>query len=477
MICDIDMERSVSQIIPVILSGGSGSRLWPISRESRPKQFLVINDSNYSLLQQSLLRAKRLSASAPIIVSNHNYRFLVAEQLRQIGVFGSIILEPSQRNTAPAIALAAQEAGATDELLLVLPADHAIRDEEKFEEAVTRAIPLAQSGKLVTFGVLPTEPHTGYGYIKAGASIDEGYIVSCFTEKPDLKTASEYLSGHGYYWNSGIFLFRADKYLDELRAYRGDIYEASVSSFRGATKELDFCWIDDNAFNKCPGESVDYAVMEKTSDAVVVPLDVGWSDIGSWSALSDVSKADFNGNISVGDTMLHDAKNTYVRSDDKLVAAVGVEDLVIVSTSDALLVISKHHAQYVKSIVEKLKNLGRRESQDHPEVFRPWGKYETVDSGAEYKVKRIVVNPGEKLSLQLHHRRAEHWVVVSGRAFVTNGDREYILSVNESTYIPLGTKHRLENRENYPLELIEIQTGGYLEEDDIVRFDDEYGRQ
>lgn len=477
MTCDLDMQRSGRKVLPVILSGGSGSRLWPISRESRPKQFLCINDRNYSLLQQTLLRAKRLSASVPIIVSSHKYRFLVAEQLRQIGVIGSIILEPSQRNTAPAIALAAQEAGATDELLLVLPADHVIRDEEKFGEAVTRAIPLAQSGKLVTFGVIPTEPHTGYGYIKSGASIDDGYTVSSFIEKPDFKSASEYFSGHGYYWNSGIFLFRADKYLDELRAYRSDIYQASVSSFRGATKELDFCWVDDDAFNRCPEESVDYAVMEKTSDAVVVPIDVGWSDIGSWSALSDVSKADFNGNISVGDTILHEARNTYVRSDDKLVAAVGVEDLVIVSTSDALLVTNKDHAQYVKTIVEKLKDLGRHESQDHPEVFRPWGKYETMDSGAEYKVKRIVVNPGEKLSLQLHHRRAEHWVVVSGRAFVTNGDREYFLSVNESTYIPLGTKHRLENREHYPLQLIEIQTGDYLEEDDIVRFDDEYGRQ
>lgn len=473
----MQIERSGSRVIPVILSGGSGSRLWPISRESRPKQFLVINDSNYSLLQQSLLRAKRLSTSDPIIVSNHKYRFLVAEQLRQIGVFGSIILEPSQRNTAPAIALAAHEAGATDELLLVLPADHAIRDEEKFEEAVTRAIPVAQSGKLVTFGVLPTEPHTGYGYIKTGASIGDGYTVSSFKEKPDFKTASGYFSEQGYYWNSGIFLFRADKYLDELQEHRADIYEASVSSFRGRTKELDFCWVDDNAFNDCPGESVDYAVMEKTSDAVVVPIDVGWSDIGSWSALSDIGKADFDGNISIGDAIVNDVKNTYIWSDDKLVAAVGVENLAIVSTSDAVLVTSKNHAQGVKSVVEKLQNLGRRESQDHPEVFRPWGKYETVDSGAEYKVKRIVVNPGEKLSLQLHHRRAEHWVVVSGRAFVTNGDREYVLNVNESTYIPVGSKHRLENRESKPLELIEIQTGGYLEEDDIVRFDDEYGRK
>jgi mannose-1-phosphate guanylyltransferase len=458
----------------VILAGGSGTRLWPLSRAAHPKQFLTLNGQD-TMLQSTMTRLNGLDISSSVTICNEEHRFFVAEQLREIDKLGSIILEPVGKDTAPAIALAALMAD-DNPLLLVLPADHVIKDEVAFTKAVNDAVPLAQSGKLVTFGITPHEPHTGYGYIKRGKQEASCFRVDKFVEKPTLIIAKRYFSSGEYYWNSGMFLFKASRYLEELKKFRPDIYDACNASTANLTTDLDFLRINKENFTKCPSESVDYAVLEKTDDAVVVPIDAGWSDIGSWSALWDVSKKDRDGNVSIGDVTLHNSNDCYVRSANKLIAAVGLDDLVIVDTKDALMVAHKNSVQDAKIIVQKLKDDERSEWKSHREVYRPWGKYDSIDSGDRYQVKRITVNPGAKLSVQMHHHRAEHWVVVSGQARVTNGNDTFSLSENESTYIPVGVLHALENPGKIPLEIIEIQSGSYLGEDDIVRFEDRYGR-
>ena len=461
-------------ICPVIMAGGSGTRLWPLSRAAHPKQFLRLHGEG-TMLQATVKRLSGLDIQASITICNEEHRFFVAEQLREIDKLGSIILEPVGRNTAPAIALAALTAK-DDPLLLVLAADHVIQDEAAFREAVIRAIPLAEAGKLVTFGIVPSAPHTGYGYIKRGKDLGEGFEVDAFVEKPSSDVAQDYFSSGDYYWNSGMFLFRASNYLEELKKFRPDILEQCQGSVMDVKTDLDFLRIDKDMFESCPAESVDYAVMEKTSHAVVVPMDAGWSDIGSWSSLWDISEKDSEGNSTHGDVILHNTRNSYVRSDNKLVAVIGVDDLVVVSTKDALMVAHKDSVQDVKMITESLKIQARSEWQLSREVYRPWGKYDSIDSGERYQAKRITVKPGAKLSVQMHHHRAEHWVVVAGTARVTNGDKTFLLSENESTYIPIGIVHALENPGKVELELIEVQTGSYLGEDDIVRFDDRYGR-
>jgi len=461
-------------ICAVIIAGGFGARLWPLSRASHPKQFLPLHD-NVTMLQSTLKRLDGLDIQTSVTVCNEEHRFFVAEQLRAIDKLGSIILEPVGRNTAPAIALAALSVD-DDPLLLVLASDHVIQDQTAFTSAVSAAIPLAESGKLVTFGIEPNEVHTGYGYIKRGVKNDVGFAVDQFVEKPSVELAQDYVSSGDYYWNSGIFLFKTSKYLEELKSFRPDIYEACESSIADMQKDLDFLRVNKVKFELCPSESADYAVMEKTKDAVVVPLDAGWSDIGSWSSLWDISEKDVNGNVTHGDVMLHSSNNSYVRTDGKLVAAIGVDDLVIVSTKDALMVSHKDSVQDIKVIVDKLKTSSRNEWQLHREVYRPWGKYDLIDIGEHYQVKRITVRPGAKLSVQMHNHRAEHWIVVSGEARVTNGDKTFLLSENESTYIPVGVVHALENPGKVELELIEVQSGSYLGEDDIIRFEDVYGR-
>ena len=458
----------------VVLAGGSGSRLWPLSRAGHPKQFLALNGKD-TLLQATMRRLEGLNVDSSVTICNEEHRFFVAEQLREINKLGSIILEPVGRNTAPAIALAAL-AAADDPLLLVMAADHVILDEVAFTEAIISALPIAESGKLVTFGIVPKEPHTGFGYIKKGVQHQGGFLVDSFAEKPSSKVAQEYLDSGDYYWNAGIFLFRASRYLEELSKYRPDIFEICQESMNGMAPDLDFLRVDKDIFTDCPSDSVDYAVMEKTADAAMVPMDAGWSDIGSWSSLWDISKKDPNGNVSHGDILLHNTKNSFIRTDSKLVAAVGVDDLVIISTKDAVMVAHKNSVQDTKIIVQKLRDEQRSEWKLNREVYRPWGKYDAVDIGDRYQVKRITVNPGAKLSVQMHHHRAEHWVVVSGSAKVTNGEDCFLLSENQSTYIPVGVVHALENPGKVPLELIEIQSGSYLGEDDIVRFEDQYGR-
>jgi mannose-1-phosphate guanylyltransferase len=464
-------------ITPVIMAGGSGSRLWPLSRSLYPKQFLALNGDE-TMLQQTLQRLAGLTLERPVVICNEDHRFIVAEQLREINQSGSIILEPVGRNTAPAIALASKTVvDSKDSLILILAADHVILNESAFVDAVEKAIPLAEAGKLVTFGIVPTEAHTGYGYIKRGESVHEhGFQVDAFVEKPNAEIASEYFEGKEHYWNSGMFLMKASRYLEELNQFRPDIYTACESALANTSKDEDFIRIDKGAFEKCPDESIDYAVMEKTSDAVVVPLDAGWSDIGSWSALWDVNNKDTNGNAVSADSILYETTNCLIQGNERLIATVGLDNLVIVDTKDALLVASKDKVQDVKKIVEQLKVESRGEFKNHREVYRPWGKYDSIDNGARYQVKRITVKPGEKLSLQMHHHRAEHWIVVSGTAKVTNGDKVFLVTENESTYIPIGVVHALENPGKLPLEMIEVQSGTYLGEDDIVRFEDRYGR-
>lgn len=461
-------------ICPVIMAGGSGTRLWPLSRAAHPKQFLRLHGED-TMLQATVKRLSGLDIQSSITICNEEHRFFVAEQLREIDKLGSIILEPVGRNTAPAIALAALTAK-DDPLLLVLAADHVIQNESTFREVVIRAIPLAEAGKLVTFGIVPSAPHTGYGYIKRGKDIGEGFEVDAFVEKPSSDVAQDYFSSGDYYWNSGMFLFRASTYLEELKNFRPDILAQCQGSLMDVKTDLDFLRIDKDMFESCSAESVDYAVMEKTSHAVVVPMDAGWSDIGSWSSLWDISEKDSEGNSTHGDVILHSTRNSYVRSDNKLVAVIGVDDLVVVSTKDALMVAHKDSVQDVKLITESLKIQARSEWQLSREVYRPWGKYDSIDSSERYQAKRITVKPGAKLSVQMHHHRAEHWVVVSGTARVTNGDKTFLLSENESTYIPVGVVHALENPGKVDLELIEVQSGSYLGEDDIVRFEDNYGR-
>ena len=458
----------------MIMAGGSGSRLWPLSRASHPKQFLSLHGDN-TMLQSTAKRMAGLDVQSSVTICNEEHRFFVAEQLREIDKLGSIILEPVGRNTAPAIALAAFFAE-DDPLLLVLAADHVIQDTESFNRAVSAALPLAESGKLVTFGIVPNEPHTGYGYIKKGEEKGAGFAVEQFVEKPSFELAQDYVSSGDYFWNSGMFLFKASKYLEELKSFRPDIYHACESAMAETRVDLDFLRVDKAKFESCPSESVDYAVMEKTRDAVVVPLDAGWSDIGSWSSLWDISEKDSSGNVTHGDVMVHNSNNSYIRTDGALVAALGVNDLVIVSTKDVLMVAHKDSVEDVKVLAQQLKSESRSEWELHREVYRPWGKYDSIDSGDRYQAKRITVKPGAKLSVQMHHHRAEHWVVVSGTARVTNGDKTFLLSENESTYIPVGVVHALENPGKVELELIEVQSGSYLGEDDIVRFEDRYGR-
>ena len=461
-------------ICPVIMAGGSGTRLWPLSRAAHPKQFLRLHGED-TMLQTTVNRLSGLDIQSPITICNEEHRFFVAEQLREIDKLGSIILEPVGRNTAPAIALAALTAK-DDPLLLVLAADHVIKDQDAFNTAVMRALPLAETGKLVTFGIVPSDPQTGYGYIKRGNDLGEGFKVDEFVEKPSLEVAKGYISSGEYYWNSGMFLFRASRYLEELEKFRPDILEKCKLSVNEIKADLDFLRVHKETFESCPAESVDYAVMEKTSDAVVVPMDAGWSDIGSWSSLWDISQKDEDGNSAHGDVILHNTYNSYVKTDRKLVAVIGVNELVIVSTKDALMVAHKDSVQDVKIITELLKTRMRSEWELSREVYRPWGKYDSIDSADGYQVKRLTVNPGAKLSVQMHHHRSEHWVVVSGQARVHYGAESHDLKVNESTYHGKNVVHALENPGDSPLELIEVQVGDYLGEDDIVRFSDNYGR-
>lgn len=464
-------------ITPVIMAGGSGSRLWPLSRSLYPKQFLALTGDN-TMLQETLGRLSALDVSAPLVICNEEHRFIVAEQLRSIDKTGSIILEPVGRNTAPAIALAAEVTLNNDPLLLVLAADHVIQDTKAFTQAVNDAVPLAQAGKLVTFGIVPTQPHTGYGYIKRGNAVSDssGYDVNAFVEKPSSSVAAEYVESGEYYWNSGMFLMKASRYLQELGKYCPEISAACKKALENTTHDNDFIRLDTDAFKLCPDESIDYAVMEHTTDAVVVPLDAGWNDIGAWSALWEVNDKDEYGNTIHGDSILQDTTNSLIHGGERLVTTIGLDNVVIVDTKDALLVASKDKVQGVKQIVEQLKIEQRSEYKIHREVYRPWGKYDSIDNGKRYQVKRITVNPGEKLSIQMHHHRAEHWIVVSGTAKVTNGDNTFLVTENESTYIPIGVIHALENPGKMPLEMIEVQSGSYLGEDDIVRFEDRYGR-
>jgi len=485
------------QLLPVILSGGSGSRLWPLSREHYPKQLLpLINDA--TLLQQTVARPDGVAALAsdielvdPVIVCNVEHRFLIAEQLRQVGKRpGAIVLEPVGRNTAPALTLAALVAVARhdDPVLLVMAADHAIQKLDVFHRAVVSGARLAQQGFLVTFGIVPSQPETGYGYIRRGAAVKDtpAYSIQAFVEKPNKTTAESYLASGEYFWNSGMFMMRASVWLAAIQQFQPKIYASCEQAYRQGRADMDFFRLDEAAFAQCPSDSIDYAVMEKLTAAsapnpkitgtAVIPLDAGWSDIGAWSSLWEVKPRDPQGNVISGDVFAQECANSYLASHSRLLACVGVDNLIVVETSDAVLVANKDNAQDVKKIVDWLKAQGRPESQTHQRVYRPWGSYESVVDGARFQVKRIVVNPEAALSLQMHHHRAEHWIVVTGTARVTRGDEVFLLSENQSTYIPLGTTHRLENPGKVPLEMIEVQSGSYLGEDDIVRFSDQYGR-
>ncbi|MHC1478952.1 mannose-1-phosphate guanylyltransferase/mannose-6-phosphate isomerase [Frateuria aurantia] len=468
-------------LIPLVLSGGSGTRLWPVSRKNLPKQFLALTGDR-TLFQETLVRAGKLpQATTPIIVASDDHRFLAAEQVQELGIKNaSIILEPLARNTAPAIALGALKAlqEQPDALLLVLPADHLIADPKEFTHAVTQALPLAEQGRLVTFGIRPDRPETGFGYIRRGGALgQDGFEVERFVEKPDLETATAYLADGGYDWNSGMFLFKASRYIEELRAHNPAMLDAVEAAFAAATTDLDFTRLDAAAFAKVPDDSIDYAVMEKTAHAAVVPVSCGWSDIGSWSALWLTSDRDEDGNAHDGDVLSVNSRNTLVRTHERhLVATVGVDDLVVVTTPDATLVAHRDAAQDVKKVVDLLKSSDRSEHAFHRVVHRPWGTYDSLEQGRRFQVKRIVVKPGAVLSLQMHHHRAEHWIVVSGTAEITCDDKVFLLTENQSTYIPLGAKHRMRNPGKVPLEMIEVQSGSYLGEDDIVRYEDSYGR-
>ncbi|EGQ8145731.1 mannose-1-phosphate guanylyltransferase/mannose-6-phosphate isomerase [Vibrio parahaemolyticus] len=463
----------MSMVLPVILAGGSGSRLWPMSRTNYPKQFLsLINDT--SMLQDTIARLQGINHCPISLICNEEHRFLAAEQLRARSIAHSgIILEPFGRNTAPAVALPALRAieEGQDPILLVLAADHLIKHDNIFRNTVEAATSLAESGKLVTFGIVPTKPETGYGYIRSGNKLPdyEAYSVDSFVEKPNLSIAEKYLNDGGYYWNSGMFMFKASRYLEELEKFRPDILDAVKSAYSGAHNDLDFIRLDEEAFKSCPDESIDYAVMEKTNDAVVCPLDAGWSDVGAWSSLWEVSEQDEQHNVIRGDVLVDNSQSCYINSSNRLIAAIGVEDLVIVDTKDALLVAHRDSVQDVKNIVSSLKEKDRIEFQQHREVYRPWGMHDHIAEGERYHVKKVVVKPGQKTAMQLHYHRAEHWVVVSGTALVQRGSEKHIVTENESIYIPVGTEHCFENPGKFPLEIIEVRTGGYLSEDDIVR--------
>ena len=477
-------------LIPVVLSGGSGTRLWPLSREKYPKQLLpLIGDD--SLLQATVRRVEGLAGvelGAPMVVCNEEYRFVIAEQLRLMGREGAILLEPVGRNTAPALTLAALAAmrDGGDPILLVMPSDHVITDTPAFQSVVRQGAALAESGAVVTFGITPDAPETGYGYIQAGAPFGDGggaRNIARFVEKPDLATAQAYLDDGSYLWNSGLFMMRASVWLAAIGACRADILAACRSAWDQGAADGGFLRVGKDAFAACPSDSIDYSVMERIAaggDAlpagVVIPLAAGWSDVGAWDALWEVLPKDGAGNVAQGDVLLSDCRNTLAMAQSRLVACVGVEDMIVVETPDAILVAHKSMTQDVKKIVDQLKREGRAEGQLHRKVFRPWGSYDGVDAGERFQVKRIIVNPGATLSLQMHHHRAEHWIVVRGTAKVTCGEETFLVSENQSTFIPLGTRHRLENPGCVPLEMIEVQSGSYLGEDDIVRFEDVYGR-
>jgi mannose-1-phosphate guanylyltransferase/mannose-6-phosphate isomerase len=473
-------------LVPVILSGGSGTRLWPLSRELYPKQLLPLVGER-TMLQETVARVDGLpDLVGPVVVCNESHRFMVAEQMREFDASPqAIVLEPVGRNTAPAVAAAAlvaldraRKAGKeTDPILLVLPADHVIRDVVAFQSAVAAGRAAAEQGKLVTFGVVPDRPETGYGYIRRAAGQGPAYPVQQFVEKPDSATAQKYVASGEYYWNSGMFMFSARAYLTELKRHAPAMLSACEDAVAAATRDLDFTRLPKDEFGACPSDSIDYAVMEKTDAAVVVPLDAGWSDVGSWSALQDALPRDGQGNVTTGDVLLEDSSGCYLHSTSRLIGAVGLKDHVVVETKDAVLVAPRDRVQDVKQLVAQLKAKGRYETSLHREVFRPWGSYDSIDNGGRFQVKRLVVKPGASMSLQLHHHRAEHWIVVSGTARITRGEETFLLGENESTYIPLGTKHRIANPGKVTLEIIEVQSGSYLGEDDIVRFEDVYGRE
>lgn len=473
---------AAKSIVPVILSGGSGQRLWPVSREQYPKQLIELA-SDRSMLQETAARLSGPRFAAPLVVCNDDHRFVVAEQLREIGTDArAIVLEPSGRNTAPAAALAALLAARQDPdaVLVVAPSDHLIRNPENFLAAVETAAVAAGQGKLVTFGITPEHASTAYGYIKKGAAISAAkgaFAVDHFAEKPDAGTAGKYLAGGDYLWNSGIFLFTAAGYLTALEDLRPDILSACRDAINGGGEDLDFFRPDDRAFGSCPAESIDRAVMEHTTVGAVVPVDMGWHDVGSWVALWEVGEKDADGNVRIGDVIASDVRDSYLRSEGPVVAAVGLSDVLIVATGDAVLAVSKEAVEGIRSVVDRLRDDGRTEHLTHPRVHRPWGWYETLEVGAGYQVKHLMVEPGHGISLQAHKHRAEHWVVVAGTARVTRGDDVIELSENESTYLPVGIKHRLENPADEPLSVIEVQSGSYLGEDDIVRFEDRYGRE
>jgi len=475
-------------LIPLILSGGSGTRLWPLSRELYPKQLLPLVGER-TMLQETVARVIGLpDLATPIVVCNESHRFMVAEQLREYGTPAqAIILEPVGRNTAPAVAVAALVAldrarkskggKESDPVLLVLPADHVLRDVKAFQAAVMTGRAAAEAGKLVTFGVVPDRAETGYGYIRRAPGDGPAYAVQEFVEKPDAATAQKYVASGDYYWNSGMFMFRARVYLAELKKHAPAMLSACEDAVAAASKDLDFTRLPAAEFGACPGDSIDYAVMEKTDSAVVVPLDAGWSDVGSWSALQDALPRDASGNVTTGDVLTEDSQGCYLHSTSRLIGTVGLKDHVVVETKDAVLVAPRDRVQDVKALVTQLKAQGRYETALHREVFRPWGSYDSIDNGDRFQVKRLVVKPGATMSLQLHHHRAEHWIVVSGTAQITRGEETFLLGENESTYIPVGTKHRIANPGKVMLHIIEVQSGSYLGEDDIVRFEDVYGRE
>jgi len=465
-------------MIPVILSGGSGTRLWPLSRGHYPKQFLPLV-STYTMVQETILRLAGLEGlKAPLAVCNEDHRFMMAEQLWEIDAKPSaIILEPVGKNTAPAVAMAALTAASGDDILLVLPADHVISNLEAFHAAIVQAKALAGQGFLVTFGIVPTEPETGYGYIKRDTlQYGSAFSVAAFVEKPDAETAKNYLQSGDYYWNSGMFAFKVDTFLSELEKFNPEMLACCKQALKAAKVDLDFVRLDKEIFSTCPADSIDYAVMEKTDKAVVIPLDADWNDVGSWSALWDVTDKDAFGNAISGDVLTVDTHNSFIHAQSKLVAIIGAHDLVVVETDDAVMISPKDRVQEVKEIVTQLKALGRSEANIHRKAYRPWGHYDLVDTGERHQTKRIVVKPGAKLSLQKHHHRAEHWVVVKGTALVTKGEEKLLITENESVYIPLGIVHCLENPGVIPLEIVEVQSGSYLGEDDIVRLVDQYGR-
>ena len=469
------------KVFPVILTGGAGSRLWPLSREYYPKPLLPLFGER-TLLQETALRLAGMpGVQSPVLVCNEEHRFLVAEQIQALGQKGAaILLEPEGRNTAPALTIAALYLIEKDPeaVMVAMPADHVIPDKHIFQAAVARGVELANAGRLVTYGIVPAHAETGYGYIRRGEALEGGdaYAVSRFVEKPDAATAQSYVDSGEYYWNSGIFTLRADAWIAEMRRHAPEILAACEAAIATGKRDQDFCRVGKEEFLNSPSDSIDYAVMEKTDMAAVVPLDAGWSDVGAWSALWEISARDAAGNVTQGDVLTYDVRDTLVLAQHRCVAAIGLEGAVVIETPDAVLVTHRDRSQDVKEIVSQLKKNGRDEYKFHRRVYRPWGDYEGIDNGARYQVKRLTVKPGAALSLQLHHHRAEHWIVVKGTARVTRGDEVFILSENESTYIPLGVKHRLENPGTIPLEIIEVQSGSYLGEDDIVRFQDVYDR-